>query len=68
MPGIELLAAGTALEFRRPLKAGLGVERAFEKLRTMVPALEEDRAMYGDIALVAAAIRAGEFDSGMENL
>jgi histidine ammonia-lyase len=65
---IELLASGTALEYRHPLKAGAGVEVAFHKLRTMVPALEEDRAMYGDIARVAAAIRAGEFDSGMEKL
>lgn len=65
---IELLAAGTALEYRRPLKAGAGVEKAFEKLRAMTPALEEDRAMYGDIARVAAAIRSGEFDSEMEKL
>ena len=65
---IELLAAGSALEFRRPLKAGLGVETAFEKLRTMVPALDDDRAMYGEIARVAAAIRGGEFDSEMEKL
>src|SRR4051794_28171482 len=65
---IELLAAGSALEFRRPLKAGLGVEQAFEKLRSKVAALEEDRAMYGDIALVAAAIRNGKFDSEMEKL
>ncbi len=65
---IELLAAGTALEYRRPLKAGIGVERAFEKLREMVPMLEEDRAMSGDIARVAAAIRSGDFDSKMEEL
>jgi histidine ammonia-lyase len=65
---IELLAAGTALEYRHPLKAGRGVETAFQKLRALVPALEEDRAMYGDIERVATAIRAGEFDSEMEKL
>ncbi|MEP6809995.1 MAG: histidine ammonia-lyase [Chthoniobacterales bacterium] len=65
---IELLAAGSALEFRRPLKAGLGVEIAFEKLRKMVPALDDDRAMYQEIARVAAAIRAGDFDSEMEKI
>ncbi len=65
---IELLVAASALEFRRPLKAGLGVEAAFEKLRALVPALEDDRAMYGEIAQVAAAIRTGEFDSEMEKL
>ena len=65
---IELLVAGSALEFRRPLKAGLGVEAAFEKLRSMVPALEDDRSMSTEIAQVAAAIRAGYFDSEMEKL
>ena len=65
---IELLAAGTALEYRRPLKGGVGVERAYDTLRRHVPPLTEDRAMYGDIERVAEAIRAGEFDSGMEEL
>jgi histidine ammonia-lyase len=59
---IELLAAGTALEFRRPLKSGSGVERAYATLRRHAPEFTEDRAMYGDIARVAAALRAGEFD------
>ncbi len=63
---IELLAAGTALEYRRPLKAGIGVERAYETLRKIVPPLQEDRAMYADIERVATAIRDGKFDSGME--
>jgi histidine ammonia-lyase len=65
---IELLAAGSALEFRRPLKAGLGVEAAWAKLREMVPRLDEDRAMYREIAQVAEAIRAGKFDTEMEKL
>ncbi|HEX8679547.1 MAG TPA: histidine ammonia-lyase, partial [Chthoniobacterales bacterium] len=65
---IELLAAGDALEFRRPLKAGVGVERAHEKLRALVPPLEDDRAMYSEIERVAEAIRAGEFDSEMTDL
>jgi histidine ammonia-lyase len=59
---IELLAAGTALEFRRPLKSGVGVEQAYATLRRLVPEFIEDRPMYNDIARVAAAIRAGEFD------
>jgi len=32
---IELLAAAEALEHRRPLKAGVGVERAFAAVRKM---------------------------------
>jgi histidine ammonia-lyase len=58
---IELLAGGEGLEFRRPLKAGVGVERALAALRTIVPRLEEDRVLTGDIERVAGAIRAGRF-------
>ena len=65
---IELLAAATGIEYRRPLKSGPGVERAYERLRQIVPPFTEDRPMYGEIERVAAAIRAGEFDSEMEKL
>jgi len=57
-----LLAAGEGLEFRRPLKAGAGVERAFAQLRMIAPRLHEDRALSSDIAQLAKAIRAGRFD------
>ncbi|MGI8820675.1 MAG: histidine ammonia-lyase [Chthoniobacterales bacterium] len=63
---IELLAAAVALEFRRPLKAGRGVEQAYAKLRALVPPFTDDRPMYREIEQVAEAIRAGEFDSEME--
>jgi histidine ammonia-lyase len=65
---IELLAAAEGLEFRRPLKAGAGVERAFAALRTFAPRLEEDRALSADIERVADAIRSGKFDSEDETL
>lgn len=59
---IELLAGAEALEHRHPLKAGRGVERAFELVRQSAPPLTQDRPLYGDIARVANAIRAGAFD------
>ena len=59
---IELLAAAEALEHRRPLKAGRGVEGAFELVRQVAPALKTDRALSGDIAGVAEQIRSGKFD------
>ena len=65
---IELLAAAAAIEFRRPLKAGLGVERAYEKVRSISAAVNEDRSMSSDIERVATAIRQGEFDSEMEKI
>ena len=63
---IELMAAGTALEYRRPLKAGVGVEAARAQLAGIVPPLTDDRALYADIERVAVALREGKFDSGKE--
>jgi len=59
---IELLTAAEALEYRRPLRAGKGVEKAFEFVRQVAPALTADRPLSGDIARVAGQIRAGKFD------
>ncbi|HEY3602149.1 MAG TPA: histidine ammonia-lyase [Chthoniobacterales bacterium] len=59
---IELLAAAEGLEFRRPLRAGAGVERAFAQLRAIAPRLEEDRVLAPDIERVAEAIRVGKFE------
>ncbi len=63
---IELLAAAEALEHRRPLKAGVGVERAFAAVRKIAPSLTQDRSFSGDIAHVAEAIRRGDFDDESE--
>jgi histidine ammonia-lyase len=63
---IELLAGAEALEHRHPLKAGVGVERAFATVRKIAPPLTQDRSLSGDIARVAEAIRSGDFDSGYE--
>ncbi|MEY2439295.1 MAG: histidine ammonia-lyase [Verrucomicrobiota bacterium] len=65
---IELLAGAEALEHRRPLKAGAGVERAFASVRKIAASLTQDRPLSGDIARVAEAIRGGDFDSGYEEL
>src|SRR6266478_2901902 len=60
---IELLAAAEGLEHRRPLKAGVGVERAFAAVRKIARPLVQDRSLSPDIARVAEAIRRGDFDS-----
>jgi histidine ammonia-lyase len=65
---IEMLAAAQGLEYRRPLKAGVGVERAFAILRKIARPLTGDRPLSGDIARVAETIRRGDFDSGYEKL
>ena len=59
---IELLAAAEGLEYRRPLKAGVGVERAFAAVRKIARPLVQDRSLSPDITHVAEAIRRGDFD------
>jgi histidine ammonia-lyase len=59
---IELLAGAEALEHRRPLRAGDGVEHAFELVRQIAAPLTQDRPLSGDIARMAEAIRGGTFD------
>jgi histidine ammonia-lyase len=59
---IELLAGAEALEHRRPLRAGKGVESAFKLVREVARPLTADRPLSGDIARLAEKIRAGVFD------
>ncbi len=59
---IELLCAAQALEFRRPLKTSPEMERAYGVVRSVVPRLEEDRVLSGEIEALASALRAGAFD------
>jgi histidine ammonia-lyase len=60
---IELMTAAQGLEYRRPLKAATEIERAHQFLRTLVPRLDEDRVIAGDIERLAKGIRDGDFDS-----
>jgi histidine ammonia-lyase len=59
---IELLAAAEGLDYRRPLRGGRGVERAYQRVRARVPRLVEDRSLSKDIEVIAAGIAEGYFD------
>ena len=59
---IELITAAEALEYRKPLAPGRGVQAAYEIVRTHVPLLTADRSMSGDIKKIIEAVRQGEFD------
>ncbi len=59
---IELMTAAQALEYRMPLKAATEVERARQCVRALVPILEEDRVIAGDMERLAKGIRHGDFD------
>lgn len=56
---IELICAAQGLESHRPLKSGVGVERAHDAVRRVVPALESDRSPAPDIEAVVRLIRSG---------
>jgi histidine ammonia-lyase len=58
---IELMCAAQAVEFRRPLKSSPQLEAVHEAVRKVVPKLEQDRVLAGDIDALAAAIRQGAF-------
>jgi histidine ammonia-lyase len=59
---IELMCAAQAVEFRRPLKSSARLEEVHEAVRKVVPKLEQDRVLAGDIDALAAAIRQGAFN------
>lgn len=56
---IELMAAAEGLDYRSPLMPGKGVQRIYDQVRKIVPRVEEDRALSGDIERLAQAIRDG---------
>jgi histidine ammonia-lyase len=57
---IELMCAAQALDFRRPLKSGKGVEAAHAAIRSRVPFLEEDRELHRDISTLRSLLDSGE--------
>ena len=63
---IELMCAAQGLEFRRPLKAGLQIERAHAAVRGVVLRLDADRVLAPDIDALSAAVRAGNFNAWCE--
>jgi histidine ammonia-lyase len=56
---IELLVMTEAMEYQRPLLSGAGVERVYEKVRSVVPKLTADRPLSDDIAAIASLIEQG---------
>ncbi len=59
---IELLCAAQMLEFRKPLKPGVGVQQAYELVRSYVMKLDHDRTLAPDIAALAKAVKEGVFE------
>lgn len=56
---IEFIVAAEAVEYRRPLKSGPGLERALALVRQIVPRLDEDRVLSADIERLTVKLRDG---------
>jgi len=66
--GIELLAAAQALEFLRPLRSSLLLERAHFLLREHCPAMERDRYLAPDIEWATSLVRNGSLGSILKTI
>jgi histidine ammonia-lyase len=55
----ELVCACQGIEFHRPLRSTGVLESALARVRSVVPRLEEDRSLAGEIAELAAGLRTG---------
>jgi histidine ammonia-lyase len=64
---IELLAGAQGVEFLAPLEPGAGVRAAHDFVRTLSPAVIEDRQLSGDIEAVARAIGRGDLVAAVEH-
>ena len=63
---IELIAAAEALEYRRPLRSSVAVERAHTIVRQHVARATGDRPPAPDITRLADAVASGAFDAMTE--
>jgi histidine ammonia-lyase len=63
---IELLAGAQGVEFLAPLEPAAGTRAAHDFVRSLSPALLEDRPLAPDIERVAEAIRGGELVGAVE--
>ena len=59
---IELMVAAEGLEYRRPLRPAVRVEKAWNQIRAVVAKLERDRALHLDIEKLRDAIVRGDLD------
>lgn len=65
--GIELFTAAQALDFRKPLKPGRGVEKAHRFIREFVPHATKDHYFKDDIMKTTEAMRQKNFVHNLES-
>ncbi|NIO49518.1 MAG: histidine ammonia-lyase [Candidatus Aminicenantes bacterium] len=63
---VELMAGAQAVDFRKPIKPGKGVQAASRIIRKYVDHLEEDRPLYDDINKLKEIVESGEILEAVE--
>lgn len=62
---IELFTAAQALDFRKPLKPGAGVEKAHQFIRTYIPFADSDRPFQEDLKTALSLLENGSLLSSV---
>ena len=65
---IELLCSAQGLDFRKPLRAGVGAEAAYKLVRSRIPHLKDDRILHHDINQARDMVLKGEVVSAVEDV
>jgi histidine ammonia-lyase len=60
-----MAAAAQALDMRQGHRCGTGTQKTYDLIRTMVPALQEDRALGEDVSVLASHL---ESDFGLTDV
>ncbi len=63
---IELLSAAQGIEFLRPLHSSQAVESVLARLRSVSPAMMEDRSLAADIEAVTQLVQQGRLGASVE--
>ncbi len=66
--GIELFSAAQALDFRKPLRPGKGVEQAHKVIREKIPHATEDHYFKDDISKAIELVRGQEIMTRLKKL
>ena len=56
---IEFLAASQGIDFRLPLKPGIGTGKIYREIRKMIPPVTKDRLLVGDLVKMKELMRTG---------
>jgi histidine ammonia-lyase len=64
--GIEFMAGAQAVDFRKPIKTGKGIQAAASIIRKYVDHLEEDRPLFDDINKLKEVVESGEILEAVE--